>query len=313
MAHSERRHTLHTIEIGATAYGGLTQTDFNTGIQVDRTRTSGSVQVRHQSIAERKYVASWTSKHLKDWLGVCGIGGFEIDAEGTGVKLYLGKRSHGGKIFVAGANHPKYTVVSGIIIPQRISCQHGQGQSAEISYQLHATYDGSNEPVQGPTLSALPTVPDDDERYGMGPITLPDAKVYAGKLRFELDFGLQVEAFSTDSDVDPTEVSIQSVEPVLTIGGVDPHWFGADYVPADGLELAHAATSIYLRRYKHGGKGFEADGSAKHVKMTVDGLAYLEQLFSASQDGNSETVLKVPLEHDGTNEPVVITTDVAIT
>ncbi len=57
------------------------------------------------------------------------------------------------------------------------------------------------------------------------------------------------------------------------------------------------------------GSAYVPDATAQHIKLTVDGLAYVEDAFDASGNENATCSLVVPLRYDGTNSP--ITTNLA--
>jgi hypothetical protein len=307
MAHTNYTHTIDQVELDATAIGGLTRGSARAGITVHREGSSGDPHARHQSITERKPVASWESYALKSWLSAVGLAGKEIDSLTSGLKLYLKKVEHGGTR-ATGSNHIKYTITSGIILPRRLTVRHRQPGS--ISYDALVTYDGANAVIQKTESAALPGSLTDDQRYALGPITWA-GQSYVGVKELDLDFGLTEILEGADSDIDDTEAAIADVKPEITLRGINPKWFGASYVPIGGLALGHATTSIYLRRYKAGGEIW-ANGQAKHVKMTVAGLAFLEDVFSADHNRPAETALKIPLEYDGTNAQIVFTFDTTI-
>ena len=309
MAHTSYKRSIAQVELDATAIGGLVRGSARSGINVDREGSGSDPYARHQTIVERKTVATWESYALKSWLSAVGLAGKKIDSLATGLKYYLTKSEHG-STRATGSNHDKYTIVSGLILPRRLQCRHRQ--KATISYDALATYDQSNPVISMTPGVALPSAFADDERFGLGPIVL-DSDTYDGKVDIELDFGLQEDALGADGDVDDTEASIAAVLPEFRIRGIKPSWFHADLVPLDGLALGHSAADIYFRRYKKGGKGFEADGQAKHIKMTIAGIAYLETFFEGDHNRAAECQLRIPLEHDGTNLPVLITVDSTIT
>ena len=308
MPHTNYMHTLDQIEVGTTAIGGLVRGSARAGITVTREGSSGDPHARHQAISERKPVATWESYHLKTWLQLIGLSGAEIDDLSGGLKLYLKKIEHGGTR-ATGSNHIKYTITSGLILPRRLTVRHRQPGS--ISYDALVTYDGSNAVIQKAESSALPGGLTDTERYTLGPITWGGTS-YPGIKELDLDFGLAEITEGADSDVDDTEAAIADVKPEIVVRGINPSWFGASYVPIGGLALTHATTSIYLRQYKSGATIW-ANNQNKHIKMTIAGLAILDDAYSADHNRPAETVLRIPLEYDGTNAQIVFTYDQQIT
>lgn len=307
MAHTNFLHTIDQIELDAVAMGGLVRGSARAGITILREGSSGDPHVRHQAISERKPVATWESYHLKTWLSQLGLSGLEIDSLTSGLKLYLKKIEHGGTR-ASGANHLKYTITSGIILPRRLTVRHRQPGS--ISYDALVTYDGTNAVIQKAESASLPGSLTDSERYTLGPIALAGS-TFDGIKDLEVDFGLQEITEGADSSVDDTEAAIADIKPEITIRGINPKWFGASYVPIDGLALGHATTSVYLRQYQEGGLIW-ANNQPKHIKLTIAGLAYLENAFDAQHNRPAETSLRIPLEYDGTNAEIVFTFDTTI-
>lgn len=304
MAHTNYVHTMDQIELDTVAIGGLTRGAARAGITVSRESSSGDPHARHQSITERKPVATWESYALRSWLSAVGLSGSEIDELTSGLKLYLKKVEHGG-MRAAGSNHLKYTITSGIILPRRLTVRHRQ--AGTISYDALVTWDGTKAVIQKAEDVSLPGTMTDDERYTLGPVSF-DSDSYVGIKEFDIDFGLTESLEGADSNVEDTEAAIADVKPEITLRGINPKWFGASYVPLEGLALGHATATIYLRRYKKGGEIW-ANDQAKHIKMTIAGLAFLDDIFSADHNRPSETALRIPLEYDGTNAQIVFAFD----
>jgi len=307
MAHTEYKHVIDAVELNATALGGLVRGTLRAGITVDRETSSGGYLPEMQFISERKPQASWESRAIKSWLQQVGLYGKEIDDLAAGLKLYLKKAKHGGTRYT-GSNHLRYTARSGMILPRRLSVSHRQ--AATINYDAAITYDGTNASIAVTSGVSLPGGLTDDERYGLGPWSFEGGD-YKGITSLELDFGLTEDAQGADSDVDDTEVSISDVKPELVLRGIDPTWFGASAVPLDGLEIGHVTSSGYLRRYKKRSTLYP-NNQSQHIKITVSGLAYLEEVLDAGENRASETALRIPLDYDGSNDPVKFTFDTTI-
>ena len=308
MATTSFRHVIGQAELNTAVCGGILRGNFGAGITAARDGVSGEVYSRHAMITEIKPTGNWETYHLKTWLSQVGVVGASIDDLAAGLKVYLRQAQHGGTI-ASGSVHTKYTMRSGVIVPGRLSVDGRR--PATLEYNALASYDGANAAVGITEDVALPGTFADDERFGIGPVTLESIS-FTGVTRLEIDFGLRAEGLGPDGSVYDTEISIIEVRPQLTIRGVNPSWFGASSVPLDGLAIGHTNTTIYLRRYKHGST-FEANNQAKHLKLTVDGMAYLENLFDGQHPNAAETSLVIPLEYDGTNEPIVVSVDSQIT
>jgi hypothetical protein len=314
-------HGLYAVSFQNDGDGSATVLDSVARVQLsqsnafNREQTSGSVYDRFITILAQTHSASLETKRLATWLAEIGLTGLPI-VDGAlgeyGLRLYAQKfdESAGGR--ASGSNHRSYTIANGLLVPSRLSVSH-QGD-AMLTCNLFVKYDGTNDPVVVATSVSLPALDGDDERFTLGGVTL-GSKTFDGKQSLEIDFGVTVREEGADSDIWPTALSIVSIQPTLTLTGVKPEWLTADTttLPIEGLACTHANSTIYLRKRAQGGTGFVADGTAEHIKFTVDGLAAIETIFDASPGSPAETSLTLPLEWDGTNAPLTIDTASTIT
>jgi hypothetical protein len=308
MANTTYKHKLGAIELDTTVMGGQIRGSIRANTQVDRSTSSGEVYPRYQVITEQKPLATWESNNIEAWLAQVGLAAKDIGTLTTGLKLYGVQAQHGATV-AAGASHLKYTVKDGIILPRSIQARHRQ--IATISYDAVATWDGSNDPVTITENQSLPSGLTDVDRFGIGPVDFGGAS-FVGINSLNIDFGLREEAQGADSNVWDTEASISEVLPEITLRGINPKWFGASFVPLGGLALDHVDCIMYLRKYQTR-NSFYANNQNQHLKMTVAGMAYLEDIFDANGQNTGETQLRIPLDYDGTNAPITFTADSQIT
>jgi len=304
-------HTLYSVVLNDTAdvtLGGIESLNVRPQIEHMLEATSGDVYPRHQAIVAIKPVADFASYCLAECLDAIPITGKSLSAMATGLDLYAYKHDHGGGR-AGAASHRKYTIADGMIVPDRISCDH-RGD-ALISFRVLSTWDGTNDPVIITEAQSVPTQGNDDERFTIGKCTI-GSDVISDIRSWELDFGIEAATEGGDSDIYDTHVSIVTVKPVLTLRGVDPEWLKSDVVPLVGKSVTHATTTIYLRKRLQTAAGFVADGTAEHISMTMDGMAWIEEAYSSRGRAPNECVLKVAARYDGTNAPIVIDTTAAI-
>lgn len=294
------------VESQSTLIGGISQYDLGSGTNVANEVTSGQVYPEFLSITAQKPVTSFTTLQIARALGVCGLTGLAIT--GTGLKYYLQKHEEGATRDSTSV-HRKLTINKGIIVPRTLTCDH-QGD-AELSYDVVVTYDGSNDPVVINDSVAVPSGLADDERFTLGPATI--GAISMPQIRqLQIDFGVNAVSEGADSDIWDRYVSIRDIKPMLTLRGIDPTWFAAASIPLIGKAATHANTSIYLRKREEGAT-LLADATAQHVKFTADGMATIETIARVGGGEPSETVLTMPLDYDGTNDPLVIDTAIAVT
>lgn len=305
-------HDLYSVVLNDTAdvtLGGIESINIRSQVEHKAEATSGEIYPRHQAIVAIKPVADFSSYCLADCLDAIPLTGKSITAMATGLDLYAYAHAHGAGR--AGASlHRKYTIADGMIIPTKISCDH-RGD-ALISYTVLSTWDGTNAPIIELDLQSVPTSGNDDERFSIGKCTI--GSVLISDIRsWELDFGIKAVTEGADSDIYDTHVSIVECLPVLTLKGVDVEWMKAANVPLVGKAATHLTTSIYLRKRLQTAAGYVADGTAEHIKFTADGLAYVDEIFTAGGKVPSTCSLKLPMRFDGTNAPFVLDTTSAIT
>ncbi len=292
-----------------TILGGIETINVRTQTEHKADATSGQVYPDHIAITAQKPIADFSSYSVAKCLDAIGIIGVNIGALVTGLDLYAYLHAQGGGRS-AGATHRKYSMADGIVVPDKITCDH-RGD-AIISYKVLPIWDGTNAPVIETDTSAVPTYEADDERFTLGSATIGGVAL-TGKRNWELDFGINAVTEGADSDIYDKYVSIVDCKPVLTLKGIDVEWLKSTNIPLVGKASTHATTSIYLRKRLQTASGYVADATAEHIKFTMHGLAYLEDLFTSGGKNPLETSLKLPAIFDATNAPVIIDTSCAIT
>ena len=298
---------LFGITVDSTLLGGITQTDDDTQTEVANDALSGEVYNRWTAITAQNPVSRWTTKHVAAWLAGIGLGGSNIGGLTGGLTYYLQKRAAGGGR-ASGSVHRSLKVNDGLIIPRRLTVTHGQ--DAELSYEAITIYDGANDPVVIADTVSLPTGLTDAERFTLGPVSVGGVTI--DHIRsLEIDFGITATPASSDGDIWPTHISIDSIAPMITFRGVDPKWFSSSKVPLSGKAATHANTEIYLRKRAAGGT-FVADATAEHILLTAAGLARVTNPQSTQGNQPAETGIQITTSYDGSNAPIVIDTTSAL-
>lgn len=311
------KHTLFAAEIfndpqsAAVVLGGVTRMGIMLGSEVVADTTSGQVYPTHTALYSQNPRAEISTLSVASWLDQAGLTGLQIVATSDpGVYLYAHKHSEGGTR--AGAtSHKRYNIKEGILIPRRLVCEHQK--DAQLDYELLITYDGTNNPIVIAESQTLPSGVTDAERFTIGAWTL-ESVAFPQIRSLEIDFGIKAVAESADSDKWPTHVSIEEITPKVTLKGIDVGWFAAAKIPLAGLAITHANTKGYLRkRSRTAASSFVADGTAEHIKFTIEGLAVVQNAFDANGQAAAEADLEITARYDGTNTPFVLDTTSAIT
>jgi len=316
------RWSIYAVQIDDTVdviIGGITAQSLALGAEVVNDQSSGQVSPEVAYTAGQRPVANFTSYHVETMLTTLGQFGTSID-DTDGLCLYAQKHLHGGGR-TTGSNHRKYSIVSGMIVPGTLSCNHQE--VATMSANVIVTYDGSNDPVQIATSQALPSGALDDERFGLGRVTVESKTLnvqLSGVLKsLTIDFGVEASSEGGGGDVWDTHASIITASPKISFTATDLEWFTTDTttIPIEGLALTHDNTVINLREYAQAnsqviGHGFTADGSSAHIDITSEGLMVIDDVMNGSQGSPAEISATIHPIYDGTNDPLVITTDQTI-
>jgi len=300
-------HTLYAVVHDSTAIPGVTRLNIDPQDQISAEATGGEAFTRFAALVGQDPITGFDCLGIATALGLVGLTGDNIADLANKLTLYAYKMAEGGVRAGAGA-HRKMVINDGLIIPQRLSVPH-RG-NATLTYQILITYDGSNDPIVLTESQSVPTAPSDVERFGLGPVSFGGVTL-AQIRQFDIDFGITAVAESADGDLWPTTASIQTILPKVTLRGIDPTWFAAAGVPLAGKTGAHANSILYLR--KRNQTGYVANGTAEHIKFTVDGLAHLVPLFDARGSTPAETGVVIECEYDGSNNPITIDPASAIT
>jgi len=299
-------HTHFGILRGTTeGIGGVFTQNIVTGTEHRNEIGDGAVYPSQAPIHNQEPRLSFSTRCVDNAIGILGIDGLAVTGENV-ITAYAQKHADGGTR--AGAtSHRSWLINEGIVVPRRLSVDH-QGD-AELSYDVIAIWDGTNAPIVETDGVSLPEVTfADDERWALGAVTL-ESFALPWLRRMEIDFGIEARVEGAEGNYWPTHVSIASIKPVLTLRGVDPTWLKAAGIPGTGKAATHDNTTAYLR--KRGAGASWAAGSV-HLKFTFAGEAFIETAMDSSAGGPAEATLIMPMTHDGTNNPVVVTQNQAL-
>lgn len=303
------KHSLYAIEAGSALIGGISDDNLALNPDIRNEPMSGEIYARFQALYGMAPDGAFTTRAIAAAIDAIGLLGVDIALLTGGLNLY-GQQHLLGGTRTTGDTHLKYNIVAGMVIPVSLSVSH-QGD-ATINYRILVISDGSaNNPVILTASVALPTGIADNEAFTLGKSTLGGILI-PQKTSMEINFGINVIAEATDSDIWPTFISIESVNPSLTFNITDLTMMDAAKIPFGGKVCTHADSAVYLRKRAAGGT-FVADATAQHIKFTLDGVAVMSEPRNASGSDPAGAVITVPLRFDGTNAPLTVNTASAIT
>ena len=285
--------------------GGITAQTIRTGTETIRESQDGDIHPSSVHITSVKPGATWTTTDIETVLDAVALSGICItsDVSHDGIDAYGREWSCGGP--AAGSVHRKYTLSNGVLAPRTISVDHRGNASLNLE-MLAISVDGSTSPLAIADNAALLASPAAAaKRWTIGPIDIAGT-VLEWKRSFEIDFGNDIQTEGGDSDIYDKFGGVDSSLSVISLRGLDPKWASATNIPLTGKNAAHADTSIYLRQ-----KGV-ADATPGHIRITIAGIAYPTTLHDANGNGYASNAVQLEPVHDGTNVPVLVTTNTTI-
>jgi len=282
-----------TQNVGHTA--GLQRVMFDGGGQID---PSGVATL----FADKRLTFSTTD--IKALLDVAGINGKKLVTPDDFLSIFWQQYDQGGTI-KSGSNHLKVLINEGLLLPRNISVS--QGAEASIDAEAIPTFDGTNDPLVVSDGQALVARVNASQLWTLGKATINSVDIEIQSLT--IDFGIQEVARGGDGDVFNTFVAIDKREPTITFDSFDTSKL---------TSFVHQGSDpggtfvCYLRKLAAGGTRV-ADGTAEHIKFTVNDYQIAPENTNAAKDGQTTTSYTVKPVFDGSNNIIVINTASVIT
>lgn len=263
----------------------------------------------HAAINEFKPVLSGATFSIATFLDTVGVSGLCITAAtNAGAVAYWQRFKACGTPDSSG--HRSQQIKSGLLVPKTLSCDN-RGD-ARITFELIIVKASGANAVIIDDAATLPTITVASARWTLGPCKINNVAL-ADYTSLEIDFGNQVEAMGTASDIYDSRVSMRTHAPTIRLKGIDPTWFGSAGIPIGGAEVSASTDYIYLRKRSRDGDSFVGNATAEHILFTPAGLAGVSEAGRADAQRVSETELLLTLAVDGSgNNPLVIDTTAAL-
>ena len=300
-------YTIYSGKIGATVFP-ITSCQVNPNLAEIIQGGDGSPDPSFAAAMGAAPVISITTPAVATMLGsVAGIDGGKISAATTST-LTLGFQTivEGGARNVGATTNKLLTINEGMMIPRSLSVSQGGG-AAQISYDIYATYDGTNEPIAVTSAALTHTYPS-VVLYGMGPVYL-DTTAIDGVQSWSLDLGCREIVHADSGETYPRWVGIDTRSPSATVSCVDL----AQILPANLGILGKAVTTsvkMFLRKRTEGGT-YVADNTSEHIIITLAECRASVQSYGGSHGAVVYPSLKLT-PTKGANAIVQIATNSAI-
>lgn len=291
----------------ATLIGGITQQSLPLGSEVTAQQTAGNSYAAIGTINAIKPRGMFTTYSVGALVGLLGLRGACLaGGANPGLEMWELRYTACGALATTTTPHRKLTIPNGLVIPKTIECSHQQ--DATMSAEAIATFDGTNDPVIIGESQAAPTGLTDTFRFTLGAIEIADV-AFEGNLSVSIDFGNNATTDGGDSEVFDQNIEITQVLPTITIRTRDVAKFAAaaSGIPLRGAKGTHLNTSIVLRRRINGTASFST--AADSIRITADCVCNFDDVFTAQANGRGEASIKLTALDDGTNAPLVITTN----
>ncbi len=307
-------HSLFAVELvggPSTWLGGIMTDSMPMASETVGEGTSGSLWPHIVSLASQAPTRSWATKDLAShFIALGGLGdhiGHTLVAANPRLRLWQYKHQPGGSR-AAGNSHKSILISQGMVVVGGLTVEH-QGDAILTYTAIPVSANGLASPL---TIAESATLPEvfpvtDDKRWTLGP-------VYIAGTRFDhlrgvdISFGVTAVAEGADSDIWPTFVSIRSVNPVITLRGIDVGWFSdaSSRIPALGKAFIAANTWIFLRKRLQGGS-YVQDATAEPIRLEATGIAIMDVVHDANENVPAELTLRMTLRGTASAAPLKIT------
>ncbi len=284
-------------DASATTVRGLSNVQIRANSEVRKEQASGSLFADTASLDAVKPVASITTFDIPGAIAAFGLTGqcFTSDVSKPGITIFAQKQDCAG--IASGSVHDSYQIRQGVIVPRTLSVEH-RG-NASISYDIYASYDGTNAPVVRNINVALPTAASASiGRWTMDAMVLANTAV-EGKRSIQIDFNASVAQEGADSEQYDRVMSIGSIMPRITVNGVDTSWF-VTHGALNGKQLT-TNNNFFLK------KRDVSAATAAHVIIGFQGLLSWDTIFDGMIAAPSQASLAIDCIWDGTNAPIFAT------
>lgn len=298
--------------LGSAIYiGGQVRQSVDPGLTVNAENVAGSQYPLFGSVSAVNPRVIFDTFDVATALTNVGMLGLVIESTDVGrigAELFEIQYDDVGQI-VSGSSHRLLRFRKGILIPRQLTCRHQQ--DAQLSLELVAISDGTNDPLIFAESQASPGAATDPARHTLATCTIESVE-FAKLMGLMIDFGLTVNAKGDGSNPFPTRLEVQSSSPKTTIETESPQLFSASGVPLKGKAATHANTLLELRKRTKNTGSFVADATEEHISITTAGVLYCQTAWDASANSDATATYMVQSLYDGTNAPLVIDTTAAL-
>jgi hypothetical protein len=291
------RYKPYGVNINGTVYGGVTEQNIDSGVEVNSEVTAGASTPQFAEINQIGSAGQFTSHDISSILGAIGAKGLCLEGtDEAGFGIYMLQREDCGTI-ASGSVHRQTVIPNGLIVPRTLTVQ--QGQRASLQCEVFGLYDGTNEPILVETSIAAPTGLTDLVGFHLGPVSVGGVSI-TQLTQVTIDFGIEVQPEYEDGESYPVSLDISKRQPTISIQTSDVTKFGASGIPLTGKACTHANTSIVLRKRLINTGSFVT--GENQAEFTAAGIAHVRKVAGASNNGTHDMEIMITSVDDTTNE-----------
>lgn len=276
----------------------------NAGSNVIVESTAGQVYPTYSAIMNQAPRMNLTTGGLKALLDKVGLKGMVL---ATGFEMYNQLVAAATGLRGTGSVQQKMAIATGIIIPRSINVS--QNQVARLTFDvIGINAAGTTCPVVVSETVTLPVNTGVAALWTMGPVKI-NGTALAGVQSVNIDFGTKEFIIEGDGFVYPIYAGIEMVSPSITIKVKD----SAAFAVCGMAGLAQTATDsvVFLRKLSNDGTRV-ADVTAEHISFSIDQGLWIAPDKGGQHPSTLDTTIKIQPTHDGTNDPLVLSTATAI-
>ena len=299
--------TLHTTAMSsAVVLGSITDASIRLGTETIKPAT-GDVYESAIAVAAQKPALEFGTEAIKSFLTQVGSPtGLCIDSDGThpGVSLHGQKHDKcatSARVPTGTAEHVKYTVENGLILPQSLSVSGG-GNAALKTTAYGISTDGETSPVDLDYTSTRPSGVITSEMFGLG---VPRVNgIYLDQVtgvNVQWDHELKMEPYA--GSLYPSIVSVLKTKVTVTITTDDPKIVGA--TPASqiaelGVKGPSNTTYLQFIQRDASGGGYIADATSTHLTAYMNGFITVSDAYKAAGSSTAQADIKIEGLFDST-------------
>jgi len=246
----------------------------------------------------------FTTTEIKTALDAMTLKGADVSSN---CDIYLQEYAQGGTR-KSSTDHGRLRFTGGMVVPLQLTVQHKGGPATLTCRVVAESADGTTAPLTYTASQTYSITPNISQVFLTGPVK-PNGSAINGVQGFTIDFGNDPQQESGDGEAYPTFTWNERHSPRITVQCLSTVLLSTFGVP--GTAQGATDSVVFMRKVSEGGLRV-ADITAEHLSFTMDdGMIKVESITGSHRSRNMLNLVLVPV-WDGTNDPLVFGSGVAI-